>query len=118
MPQDNAAETGIGSCDIAQTNFSAATTNFNYTFAPYSLTVFAFAPAAPSLSAVPMALGSSQVVLQLSGQSGTPYVLQTSTNLAAWTSVSTNVPITSSLYITNTPIPGVNSQFWRAVWQP
>jgi alpha-L-arabinofuranosidase len=118
MPQDDAAETGTGSCDIAQTNFSAATTNFNYTFAPYSLTVFVFAPVAPSLMALPPQPGSGQLVLQLAGQSGTPYVLQTSTDLAAWTPVSTNVPAASPLNITNTLIPGAEAQFWRAVWVP
>ena len=116
MTQDNAAETGTGSCDIAQTNFSTATTNFNYTFAPYSLTVFVFAPAAPSLKALSSQAG--KFVLQLSGQSGTPYVLQTSTNLVTWTPVSTNVSATSSINITNTVISGAHSQFWRAVWEP
>jgi hypothetical protein len=117
MPQDNAAKTGTGSCDIAQTNFSAAT-NFNYTFAPYSLTVFVFAPVAPSLKALPPQPGSGQFVLQLSGQSGTPYVLQTSTNLSAWTPVSTNLATTSSINITNMSASGASGQFWRAVWEP
>ena len=87
MTQDNAAETGTGSCDIA-TNVLTVTTNFLYTFAPYSLTVFSFAPVAPSLKALPSRPGSGQLVLQLGGQSGTPYLLQRSTNLSAWTPVS------------------------------
>ena len=118
MAQDNAAETGTGSCDIAS-NFVAVTTNFNYTFAPYSLTVFVFAPVAPSLKALAPQPGSGKFVLQLSGQSGTSCVLQTSTNLVAWTPVSTNnVPASSSLNVTNTLIPSARAEFWRAVWQP
>jgi len=117
MPQDNAAKTGVGSCDILQTNFSAATTNFNYTFAPYSLTVFAFGPTAPSLSLPPQS-GSNAFALQLSGQSGAPYVLQTSSNLFTWTSVSTNFLATASVNITNTLAAGARDQYWRAVWEP
>jgi len=118
MPQDNAAKTGTGSCDIAQTSYSAATTNFDYTFAPYSLTVFVFAPVAPTLKVPSSQPVSGKFVLQLIGQSGTPYVLQTSTNLNTWTPVSTNFLAASSVNITNTPIPGVHTQFWRAVWEP
>jgi hypothetical protein len=115
--QDDAAETGIGSCDIA-TNIVAAATNFSYTFAPYSLTVFSFAPVAPSLKALSSPAGSGQFVFQLAGQTGAPYVVQVSTNLSAWTPVSTNIPATSSLNITNTLTAGAAGQFWRAVWLP
>jgi hypothetical protein len=115
--QDNAAETGTGSCDLATNSFSVSS-NFNYTFAPYSLTVFSFAPTAPSLKALPSQPGSGRFVLQIGGQPGTPYVLQTSTNLSAWTSVSTNIATSSTLNVTNTLLAGAARQFWRAVWQP
>src|ERR1017187_8902264 len=46
MPQDNAAQTGVGSCDIAQTNVSGVSTNFSYVLAPYSINVFEFVPPA------------------------------------------------------------------------
>jgi hypothetical protein len=118
MPQDDAARTGIGSCDIAQTNFSEAATNFDYTFAPYSVTVIVLAPAAPALSALPMAAGSSPFVLQLQGQPGVPYVLQVSTNLTDWTSTATNTPNAGLVNITNSVLPGTPGQYWRAVWQP
>ncbi len=45
IPQDNAAKTGVGSRDIAQTNISVAGTNFSYAFPPYSATVLALSPA-------------------------------------------------------------------------
>jgi hypothetical protein len=117
MPQDNAAQTGIGSPDVAQTNFVGAATNFTYNFAPYSATVFSFAPSPPSLVAF-SAPQSNQLVLEIQGQPGIPYVVQTTTNLAQWTSVATNAPGAATLYLTNTIVPGAGSQFWRAVWQP
>ena len=70
-------------------NYPSASTLFTYSFPPLSLTVFNFAPAAPSLKALPSASG--QFAFQLNGQSMTPYIIQTSTNLVTWTSVSTNL---------------------------
>jgi hypothetical protein len=118
MPQDNAAQIGLGSCDIAQTNFSGVSTNFTYTFAPYSVTVFVFAPEAPSLSVSAFPPGAGQFVLQLGGQPGVPYVLQDSTNLLSWTTVSTNFLTGNLLHITNTAASGTGRQFWRAAWLP
>jgi hypothetical protein len=116
MPQDNAAETSVGSCDIAQTNLSGVSTNFNYTLAPYSVTVFAFEPAAPSLSASASPAGGGNLILHIVGQPGVPYVLQNSANLSTWNSVATNTLTGSALDITNTL--GAGGQFWRAVWLP
>jgi alpha-N-arabinofuranosidase len=118
IPQDEAARTN-GSLplqDIALTNFPAAATNFSYTFAPYSLTLFTFAPAASSFSA--FALQSKQVVLQLQGQANTPYVIQTSPDLVNWNSISTNTLTGDTLNITNDIPENSSQQFWRAVWQP
>jgi hypothetical protein len=118
IPQDNAAQTGLGSCDIAQTILSGVSTNFNYMLAPYSVTVFAFVPAAPSLSAWASPSGPGQFILQLAGQPGVPYVLQSSTNLSAWNSVATNTLTGNVLNITNTVALGTGRQFWRAAWLP
>jgi len=118
MAQDHAAETGIGSCDVAQTNFSGVSTNFSYAFAPYSATVFVFAPPAPALSMSGFSPGTGQFVLQLSGQPRVPYVLQNSTDLSNWATVSTNVLAGDAVNITNTVTPGKSRQFWRAAWQP
>jgi hypothetical protein len=46
IPQDDAAETGTGSPDVAQTSIFVTGTNFNYAFAPYSATVMALSPPA------------------------------------------------------------------------
>jgi hypothetical protein len=118
IPQDNAAETSTGSPDIAQTNFSTAGTNFNYAFPPYSATVLALAPAAAKLLAISSPLGTSQFVFQLQGQADIPYIIQCSTNLITWTSVSTNTLPANTMNFTNSLAPSVPEQFWRAIWQP
>jgi hypothetical protein len=118
MPQDNAAQTGVGSCDIAKSNFPLAGTNFSYVFAPYSVTVFAFAPAAPALSALPMVPGANEFVLRLQAQPGVPYVLQVSTNLATWTPAAINTPTIPLVNITSSVSPATPCQYWRAVWEP
>jgi hypothetical protein len=118
IPQDDAACTGLGSPDLAQTNFAVAGTNFNYTFTPYSATVLVFTPAAPSL-VVPVApRPPGQFVFQLQGLAGVPYLIQMSTNLAStnWTAISTNTPASGTLNVTNAASSG--PQFYRAVWRP
>jgi hypothetical protein len=119
IPQDNAARTGSGSMDIAQTNFTVTGTSFNYTFAPYSATVLQLSPTAPSLIALPLESSSGQFVSQLQGQPGVPYRIQTSTNLAStnWITISTNTPASGALNLTNT-VSSSAAQFYRAVWQP
>jgi alpha-N-arabinofuranosidase len=119
IPQDQAARTGIGSLDIAWTNFPGAGSNFNDTFPPYSATVLVFAPAAPLL--VPMAApqpAPGQFIFQVQGQPNVPYLIQSCTNLisANWITIFTNASSAGTFPVTNSlsPIP----QFYRAVWQP
>ena len=120
IDQDEATRTNadVSLQDIAQTKISFASTNFNYLFPPYSLTLFTFAPAAAELAPGPVSGG--KFVFQIRGQSGTPYVIQTSTNVASpnWLSVSTNTLPGNTLYLTNSIPPGAGQKFWRAVWQP
>jgi alpha-N-arabinofuranosidase len=117
ISQDNAAEFGIGSPDIAQTNLSGAGTNFNYAFPAYSATLLMLSPVPAQLLAMvpPVA---SQFVFQLQGQANVPYVIQNSTNLLNWTSISTNMPSAGTMNITNSVDPTSPVQFWRAMWQP
>ena len=115
--QDTAAQTGIGSPDIAVSAFGAAGTNFNYTFPPYSLTVLTLAPAAPGLKFVSGG-GKNPVVLQLQGQPTVPYVIQTSTNTTQWSPLTTNVLSGTSTNLTLAPGIATSRQFYRAVWMP
>jgi alpha-L-arabinofuranosidase len=120
MPQDNAAKTNgpMSAQDIAITNFSGAGTNFNYVYPPYSATVLSLAPGPATLLAVPTEPAANQFVFQLQGQTGVPYIIQNSTNLTAWTSISTNTSPSGTLNITNSVSPSTPAQFWRAVWLP
>jgi alpha-L-arabinofuranosidase len=118
IPQDNAAETGIGSPGVAQINFSVAGTNFSYAFPPYSATVLALSPSPVKLLAISIQPVTSQVVFQLQGQAGVPYIIQRSTDLVTWTSISTNTLPVGTMNFTNSPASSLPTQFWRAIWQP
>ena len=105
IPQDTKtpAKVGNNSCDIT-TNTVSVSASFEYDFAPYSINVFAFAPA-PSLSALAPS-GPGQFVFQSAGQTGASYVLQTSTNLIDWISVATNTQPGNVLDMTNPTTSG------------
>jgi hypothetical protein len=121
IPQDEAARTNGTSeaQDIASTNFSNASATFSYAFPPLSLTLFTLEPAPPTLaiaSAPPQTDG--QVVLQLQGQAGVRYFVQSSADQSVWNTVSTNTLLSPTLYITNSISQDGPLQFWRAVWTP
>ena len=117
IPQDNAAEAGIGSCDVAQGSFSGAAASFNYSFAPYSATVIDLVPTAPVLTVL-SSPSSGQFIYQLQGLSGVPYVIQSATDLTAgnWIPISTNTLTAATLNFTNNT--SSSAAFYRAVWMP
>jgi len=120
IPQDEAARTNgtMQAQDIAVTNFTSANTNFSFTFPAYSLSLLTLAPLAPSLAVLP--LGSApkgQIVLQLRGQPAVRYLLQSSSDLANWSTVSTNTLVSDTLMMTNPVVMSPAGRFWRAVWQ-
>lgn len=118
IPQDQAASANAAAYlqDLATNNVSGLSANFNYSFPPLSMTLFTLAPAPATLSG-PKLVGGQLQMLML-GQSSTPYVIQSSSNLVTWTSISTNMLVGSTLSVTN-PIPaGAPDQFYRAIWQP
>ena len=119
IAQDNAAATNGSPAlqDIATTTFSVAGTNFDFVFPPYSATVLSLSPAPATLLAMSVP-SASQVIVQLQGQTGVPYIIQRSTDLLIWTSISTNKLATSTLNFTNHVDPAYPELFWRAIWQP
>ena len=126
IPQDEATRTN-GSAqaqDIAVASFTSAGTSFTYVFPPLSLTLFTLAPAASHLAVLPpVPRPGGQLVLQLQGQPQVRYLIQSSTNLSstnlsAWTTVSTNTLAASTLNFTNPVQAGIAARFWRALWQP
>jgi len=56
--------------------------------------------------------------MALSGWAGSNYVLQVSTNLTQWTSLSTNTPATSNFILTDPAAPGASARFYRVLLQP
>jgi len=113
MPQDMAAEEGRGDAGILKTNLNGAGGQFTNEFAPYSLTLLTFIPTSPSLSAE---MNSATVIITLHGQTGVRYVLQNSTNLTDWSSITTNTLASEKWSVTNGC--GLTQQYWRAVWLP
>ncbi len=121
IPQDEAARTNAPAPaqDIAITNFPAASAGFGYSFAPLSLTLFTFAPVAPRLALLPpVSQPGGQFVVQLQGQPQVRYFIQSSTNLSAWATVSTNTLAGNTLNLTNPAPAGTEARSWRALWQP
>ena len=116
MTQDNATKNGLSLAlqDVSVANTPISGNPFNYSFPPYSMTLFTIPPAAPSLHA--MSASGNSLVIQLQGQTGAPYVIETSSNLATWSPVSTNMLNTSPMTVTNTV--SASAQFWRAYWKP
>jgi len=78
IPQDNAAKTGTGSPDVAQTALATVSSSFTYTFSPYSATVLLLAPggttAAPAISSATFD-GHKTLIVLGSGFGPTPRVL-------------------------------------------
>jgi hypothetical protein len=119
IPQDDAAQSGIGSPDVAQTSFGGAATNFTFSFPSYSVTVISLVQAAPQLSVLtPPTASANQFQLQLTGQSGASYILEGSTDLSTWVPVVTNT-LTSNLWVwADSPATNASPRFYRAVWTP
>jgi hypothetical protein len=116
VPQDNAAESGIGSQDIASTNFTVTGTNFSCSFAAYSVTVMSLPPAPPRFTIESFPGGHFQ--FQLTGQSNASYVIQGSTNLAAWFPLATNSLTNGSATWIDLQSSALGLRFYRAVWVP
>jgi len=83
---------------------------------PISFTISSSLPAAPKLQVLSASVG--QFVFQLQGDTGVPYVVQTSMDLITWTSISTNMLPGGVLNMTNSISPSSSRVFWRALWQP
>ena len=117
VPQDNAAQSGIGSPDIAQTGFSGAATNFSFAFPAYSATVVLLSPAPPRLTLAAVS-GAGAFKFQLNGQAGATYIIQSSLDLVNWNPVSTNALVSNSLTWTAPQPIAAGQKFYRAAWLP
>ncbi len=95
IPQDTAAETSVGSPDVAQSAFSFAGTNFNYAFPPYSATVMVLSPVAPPQLTSWSVLANGSFTLAFTNYTGLNFTVLGSTNLAlpinSWSNLGTAV---------------------------
>jgi hypothetical protein len=90
--------------------------DFEFSFPPYSMTLFTLTPEPPRLEVLAPVAPSDQVTLRLHGQPGVRYVIQSATDLINWLSISTNGLITSTLDLTYSV--DQHPQYWRALWKP
>ena len=102
IPQDEAARTGVGSPDIAQTNFIGAAVSFSATFAPFSATVMVMSPAnQPPVTPTSLVATASNAVVSLSwnGSAGSDSYLvkRSTTSGSGYTNIASGVTATSCL---------------------
>ena len=102
IPQDEAARTGVGSPDIAQTNFIGAAASFSATFAPFSATVMVMSPAnQPPVTPTSLVATASNAVVSLSwnGSAGADsYIVKRSTTSGSgYVTIASGVTATSYL---------------------
>jgi hypothetical protein len=63
-------------------------------------------------------LGGNQMTFGYTTMAGQTYILQTSTNLAVWQNLSTNLAAAATLSFTNPISPAVPQRFFRVLEQP
>jgi len=119
IPNDEATRTNGSAAakDITTNTVDNLNASFARSYDRLSMSLFTLIPTAPTLQVLPPAQ-PGQVVIELGGQPEVPYVIQSSTNLVNWTSLSTNQLASSTLNLTNPVAVGAGQQFWRALWQP
>ena len=118
IPQDDAARTGLGSCDVVSSNlvFSPPSTNLTFIFAPYSATVLSFSP--PRLALLPPVRTNGQFQLRILGQPQLRYLVQTSANLRAWSPATTNTMLGDSSTWLDSTSSNQGARFYRGQWLP
>jgi alpha-L-arabinofuranosidase len=92
IPQDNAAETGVGSADVATSSVGGLSTNFSYTFPAYSANVIAFGGGGgPTASPTPtMTRTASPSATATATRTATPTA--SATHTASASATPTNTP--------------------------
>jgi alpha-L-arabinofuranosidase len=118
IPNDEAARTNapLALQDITASGLEIAGTNVTLSLPMLSLTLVTLTPEAPRLR-IADKRAAGEIAIELNGQVGVPYVVQSSGDLATWTSVATNILTAPPVSITNLT-SGVERRFWRAVWLP
>jgi hypothetical protein len=107
IPQDNAAETGVGSADIATSPVTGLSTTFSYSFPAYSANVIAFGGSggpSPTPTATPTASATATHTATAT-RTATPTKTATATKSATPTATPTPVAsVPASLAFGNEPV--------------
>ena len=114
IAQDDAARTGTGSPDLAQTPWTVAGTNLTYVAPPYSLSVLELQPRGSTLAARP----GPPFGLHLDGDAGSRYAIEASADLLGWTPLATNTLDGGTNDWSDASAPSFPRRFYRAVWVP
>ena len=118
IPQDSAASTNYSAgAGLVITHAALAGTNFSYTFPPYSVTVLALASQSV-VRVTSLAVADDGISLALQGLPDLRYVIQTSTNLAAWTPLATNIPSAEGFTWLDADATNAPRKFYRPAWLP
>lgn len=97
--------------------FSFRDDNHDFGLDDVSVVAYPTTPPPTILSAPQFAASNTNFAFQLLGPAGTNYVLQASTNLTDWNSISTSsIPISGSIIVSNN-ISGYNRGFYRVYLQ-
>ena len=102
IPQDTAAETGVGSPDIAQTSITGVQSSFSATFAPFSVSVMVLSAAnQPPLTPPGLTATSSNAAVALAwspAAAADSYIIRRSTTSGGnYTDIATGVTATNYL---------------------
>jgi alpha-L-arabinofuranosidase len=118
IAQDEAARTNAPASnqDISTNTVAGASPSFRYSFPPYSMTLFNFAPTSPRLNVSGGDSPGAPILLELQGEPGVSYIIQATSDLKSWSGISTNALVGNSVTFTNAAATG--PRYWRALWQP
>ena len=108
---NNVQTTNAGVYSVVVTNTAGSAVSSNAV-----LTVSAVAPARPQLS--DFGYSNGQFTLTVSGDPEQDYIMQASTNLTDWTSLSTNHPLTPSFIWSDAAASNFSQRFYRVQLGP
>lgn len=96
IPQDNAAETGVGSADVASTPATGLSNNFNYTFPAYSANVIAFGGGGSPTATPTATVTPSPTDTATATRTAMPTATITATTTPTKTAIPTSTPTRTS----------------------
>jgi hypothetical protein len=117
IPQDNAACTGVGSADIAQTNFTGAATNFSWSFPPYSASVICLSNPPPPIIKSFARHSDGSTTITWANQGWWIYIVQDCDNVGGpWQTISSQTnasPTDLTLSFTDPTAGSATQRFYR-----